>query len=195
MGFYPDRSELYDSITGKNWEVGSEAQPDLSAFADDSPDANIEDLAQWCALEERVLECMKKEHSERKDKLDATKEQIAKLLKAKGLKSMKLDSGLSPCRATSVKYYRKSEITEEALCDWFEANDLADNVKRVVGFQKMQSVFRERLEAGQSIPTELVDQQERDTLRMSNKAAYLAGHNVKFKATKVSLQGGKVVIQ
>lgn len=188
-------------------ETGADVSDlDLNAFADDTPDANIEDLAQWCALEERVLECMKKEHSERKEKLDATKEQIAKMLKAKGLKSMKLTSGLSPCRATSTKFYTKGELDVspeilkysgtivEALCRWFEKNGLGDNVKRSINFQTMQSVFKARQEAGESIPTDLVDLSERDTLRMNNKSAYLAGQNVKFKATKVSLQNGKVTI-
>jgi transposase len=179
---------------------------DLSAFADDTPNETIEDLAQWVALEDRVLELMKKEHSERKAKLDDTKEKLAQMLKAKGLKSMKLDSGLSPCRATATKFYTKAEADikpeilfncgtiTEALCRWFEKNGLGDNVKRSVNFQTMNSVFKERQEAGEPIPTDLVDLSERDTLRMNNKSAYLAGQNVQFKATQVSLQGGKVVV-
>lgn len=176
-------------------EIGENAGDlDLNAFQDNSPNETIESLAQWIALEDQVLTLMKKEHSERKDKLDATKEQIAKMLKAKGLKSMKLDSGLSPCRAISTKYYVNADTNQEDVCDWFEKNGLGDNVKRSVNFNTMQSVFKARQEAGNSIPTDLVDLSERDTLRMNNKSAYLAGQNVKFKATNVRLQNGKVTI-
>ncbi len=183
------------------------SEPDLSAFVDDTPDETIEDLAQWVALEDQVLQLMKKEHSERKDKLDATKEKLAQMLKARGVKSLKLDSGLSPCRATATKFYVKGESDvdpeiikkegsiSEALCNWFVRNNLGDNVKRSINFQTMQSVFKALQEAGHDIPTHLVDLSERDTLRMNNKSAYLAEHNVKFTATKVSLQGGKVVVK
>lgn len=167
---------------------------DASAFADDSPDANIEDLAMWIALEERVLEKMKKEHSERKDKLDATKETVAKLLKAKGLKSMKLDSGLSPCRIVTTKFYLKPETGQEALCRWFEQVGLGDNVKRSVNFHTMQSALKERQEAGHSLPDDLVDLTERDSLRLNNKSAYLSEQNIKFKATEVRLSGGKIEV-
>ena len=176
-------------------------------YPDDSPDETIEGLAQWIALEERVLEIMKKEHSERKEKLDATKEKVAKKLKEKGLTSMKLDSGLSPSRIVATEYYTKGEsdlkpeilkdcgTVAEAICRWFENNGLGDNVKRSVNFQTMQSVLGARQEAGDSMPDDLVDLSERDSLRMNNKSKYLSGHNVKFTATKVSLQGGKVVVQ
>ena len=119
---------------------------DASAFADDSPDIAIEDLAQWVALEDQILMLMKKEHSERKEKLDGTKEKLAQMLKSKGLKSMKLTSGLSPCRATATKFYCKSEseidpkilkesgTIAEAICRWFEKNGLGDNVKRSVNY-------------------------------------------------------------
>jgi len=185
---------------------GPNSKPDLSAFADDTPDANIEDLAQWVALEDRVLELMKKQHTERKDKLDATKEKLAQMMKARGQKSITLDSGLKPIRIVATKFYARGEAdlkpeilkdcgtVTEALCRWFEKNGLGDNVKRSVNFNTMQAVFKARQEAGEPLPMDLVDLSERDTLRMNNKSAYLAEQNVQFKATQVSLRGGKVVV-
>jgi len=175
-----------------------ENQIDLSAFTENEDSVNntaIEDLVKWAVLEGRTLELLKKEHAERKDALDKVKEQIAQTFKSRGLKSMKLNSGLQPLRATSTKFYVKGEADQEAVCQWFEDNNLGYNVKRSVNFQTMNAVLNERIEAGEPIPKDLVDWSERDTLRMGNKTKFLAEYNIDLKTTKISVQNGKVSIK
>jgi len=169
-------------------------KPDLSAFEDTSNTKAIEDMAQWAALEERTLELMKKEHARRKDDLDYIREQIAQLLKSRGLKSLKLDSGLSPCRTTATKFFLKPEADQAALCQWFKSHGLGASVKQSVNFQTMQSVLSERKERGETLPKELVELTERDSLRMGNKSKFLAGQPVEFKATEIKIQNGKILI-
>lgn len=169
--------------------------PDLSVFENDSDLDKIKDLVTWIALEEAALAGLKKKYESRKEELNAAKEQVASIFKSKSIKGHSLDNGLSPCRTTVTKFYLTASTEQEALCQWFEANGLGANVKRSVNFQTLQSVLGARVDAGQSVPTDLVDLSERDSLRMNGKSAFLKDNKVVLTIPEIKVVKGKVEVK
>jgi len=169
--------------------------PDLSVFEDKSDINNIQDLVKWIVLEEAALLDIKKEYESRKEQMNATKEKVAQIFKSKGIKSHKLDSGLFPCRTTTTQFYLSSVTDQEQLCQWFEDNGLGSNVKRTVNFHTMNSVLNERVEAKETIPNNLVDFTERDSLRLNGKSKFLVKNKVNVKVPKIKVHNGKIEVK
>lgn len=169
--------------------------PDLSAFQNDSDLDKIKDLVTWIALEEAALLDIKKKYESRKEELASAKEQVALLFKSKGIRGHKLDNGLSPLRSITTKFYLKGEIGQEQICMWFEENGLGANVKRSVNFQTMQSVLSARVDAGESVPVELVDFSERDSLRMNGKSAFLKDSKINLTIPEIKVVKGRVEVK
>ena len=175
--------------------MGSADAPDLTAFEDQSDLNDIQDLVKWLVLEEAALLDIKREYEDRKEQMKATKERVAQIFKARGIKSHKLSSGLFPCRMTATKFYVNSDTEQEQLCQWFEDNGLGSSVKRSVNFQTMNSILNTRKEAGESLPNGLVDFTERDSLTMNGKTKFLGENKVNIKVPEISVHNGKVEIK
>ena len=166
------------------------------AFGSDRTDhSDLEKIAQWITYEGKLLLQLKKELNSRKEKLAATKEKLAETMKARGLKSVAFDSGLTPLRKVARKFHIKSGVSSEDICNWFIENGLGDCVKRSVGWQTMQSTLDTRLDQGEEIPTDLVEKTERDSLTMNGKTKFLADKGVVVRATQAIIRGDKVAIE
>jgi len=167
----------------------------LSVFKGSSDLDNIQDLVKWVVLEEAALLKIKKDYENRKEQLAAVKESIAKIFRAKGIKTHKLSSGLAPCCITTTKFYVKSEVEQEQICQWFEQNNLGESIKRAVNFQTMNSILSDRKEAGEDIPSHLVDYTDRDSLRMNGKPKFLADNKVDIRLPEIKVQNGNIEVK
>jgi len=169
--------------------------PDLTVFEDNSDFSNIQDLIKWAVLEEAALLAIKKEYTDRKEALAATKEKLAQMFRAKGIKTYKMDNGLAPCRMTATKFWVDTGVEQEQLCEWFEKNGLGESIKRSINFQTMNSILNDRKDAGETIPDHLVCFSERDSLQMNGKTKFLGENKLSISLPEIKVKNGSVEVK
>jgi len=135
----------------------------------------IGDLAEYVANEMDAVDKLHKEHTNRKAALDAAKETLNHTLTQAGMKSCKLECGLSPSVKTDAKYYPVAGVSSPEFFEWLRANELGDIIKPTVNFNTAQSTLRAFEDQGNEVPKSVVKKSLVYTIRMNGKAAYLAG--------------------
>jgi hypothetical protein len=134
-------------------------------------------LAEFIAVEDEAVSRLKAELTERNENLDACKEQLATMLSQAGLKSIKLDSGLSPTVADKTQYYKAAGVDDDTLFHWLRGAGLGDIIKPTVHFGTLQSALKAFADAGGALPDTIINVSQRLTVRMNGKAKFLAARN------------------
>ena len=133
----------------------------------------IREMAEPIAIEIDTLDKLSKELIQRKEVLDAAKEQLCRVLQEAGMESCKLESGLSPKAKVNRKYFKVADIEDTVLHAWLREVELGDIVKPYVHFQTMQAALRAYEEQGGEIPEKIVTISLQPTVTMYGKSKFL----------------------
>ena len=136
--------------------------------------AQIDEQAQAVCLEMGAVESLYKEHSRRKDALDAAKEQLNQMLTENGMESCKLECGLNPRAKTNVRIFKASGVDDKRLFDWLRGKDLGDIIKETVHHGTLNSTMKEFEDQGNELPESVFQISVRPTITMGGKTAFLA---------------------
>jgi len=150
-------------------------------FAGDqqSVEAVAAELAEHIALEDEALSVIDKELKERKARLDEAKEKLAEILMQAGLKSIKLESGLSPLVQINRRFYKQTGVTDDQLFEFLKENNLDGIIKPYVHFGTLQSTLKDFEEQGSVLPDTIFNIINQKTIRMNGKTKFLAGRKEK----------------
>jgi hypothetical protein len=138
-------------------------------------EAELARITEELVIEESILLKMKVEHTLRSALLAENKEKLARRMQAAGLKSIKLDNGLTPSVATNMKFFKQAGVDDDMLFGFLRANNLGGIIKETVHFQTMQSALSAFRDGGGELPPDIINESEILTVRMNGKAAFLAG--------------------
>lgn len=146
-------------------------------FASDNEDTTeqIREMAEGIALEMYEVENLYKEHSRRKEGLDAAKEQLNQILQEAGMESCKLACGLNPRTKTNTRIFKATGQDDQSLFDWLRNNNLGDIIKETVHHGTLNSTMKEYEDQGNELPESMFQVSVRPTITMGGKTAYLAG--------------------
>lgn len=145
-------------------------------FEADSKDtvAQIDEFAQGVCLEMEAVEQLYKEHSRRKEALDAAKEQLNRILTEAGMESCKLECGLNPRTKTNRRIFKAKGVDDDQLFDWLRGKDLGDIIKPTVHHGTLNSTMKEYEQQGNELPESVFNVSVRPTITMGGKTAFLA---------------------
>lgn len=132
-------------------------------------------LAEFIVREEVETDQIDSELKQRKTNLDACKTQLAELLMAAGLESIKLPGGLNPKAKVVRKYFKAAGVDDEHLFVWLKDNGLDGIIKPTVHFQTMQSTLKEFELQGNILPDEVFTVTNTPTVTLYGKSKYLNG--------------------
>jgi hypothetical protein len=158
----------------KKGKAMNEAEKQIAEqFGGEDIKSKISEFAEGVAIEMDAVDKLKKEHTRRKEALDAAKAQLHTMLKEAGMQSCKLDCGLTPSASMSTKYYSVAGLNTEEFFEWLKDNNLADIIKPTVSFMTLQSTLKEFEAQGGEVPESVVKKSDVLSVRMGGKAAYL----------------------
>ena len=136
--------------------------------------AQVGKLAEHVALEMQGCDVDGKALTERKAALDASKEKLNKMMVEAGMRSCKLECGLTPSAVTKMRYYPVCGISSPEMFQYLEDVNLGDIIKPTVNFNTLQSTLKEYEGQGHDIPESVVKKSPQYTVRMGGKSAFLA---------------------
>jgi len=177
-GFDPDTAE---STEGKKIlavpvaEGAAKSVDSASMFTSTTINEQIGTLAEAVATEMDAVDRLKKEHTRRKDALDAEKERLSNMLTDAGMKSCALECGLTPVAKTNRKYFKAQGVDDPTLHGWLHAHELGDVIIPYVHYQTLQATLKSYEEMGGEIDDSVFNVSNVPTITMRGKAAYLAG--------------------
>lgn len=134
----------------------------------------ISKLAEQIAQDMGFYEIASRDVKDAKAKLDADKERLANMLTDAGMKSCKLECGLTPRAKQTRKFFKKAGIDDHQLQSWLHANDLGDIIKPTVNFQTMQATLAAFESQGGDLPPDIFNIQVVPSIAMTGKSVYLA---------------------
>ncbi len=134
----------------------------------------IGEMAETLAVEMDAVDKLYKEHSRRKEALDAAKEQLNRLLTEAGMESCKLECGLTPRTRTNKRIFKATGVDDEQLFDWLRGKDLGDIIKETVHHGTLTSTMKEFEDQGNELPESVFQVSLQPTITMGGKSAYLA---------------------
>ncbi len=157
-------------------ELMTEETTTEDMFPGDSTDtlAQIDEFAQGLAVEMDAVDKLYKEHSRRKEAVDAAKEQLNRLLTEAGMESCKLECGLNPQAKINRRIFKASGLDDQSLHDWLRSMALGDIIKETVHHGTLNSTMKEWEDAGNKLPENTFQVSVRPTITMGGKTAYLA---------------------
>ena len=130
----------------------------------------ITEYAEKIALLDAEYDIVHKQASKMKAELDAWKEKLATFMNDKGVPGMKLPSGLNPTCTVKTKFYPATGCSKEAFFLWLHKEKLYPAVHH----GSMNTLVRTHLELGNELPESIINAQERPSIRLNNKAAFVA---------------------
>lgn len=139
--------------------------------------AKASELAEHIAIEDDALAKMDRELKDRKAKLSESKETLAGVLIQAGLKSIKLESGLSPSVQIDRKIFKASGVADDQVFEWLREKDLGDIIKPYVHYQTLQSTLKMYENSGKELPSDLFNTSDQRTVRMNGKSKFIAERN------------------
>lgn len=81
------------------------------------------------------------------------------------LNGHKFDSGLNPVPHVKEDYFKKGEVEDVLMFAWLRKNDLGDNIKEMVPWNRLSSVIKAHQEQGNEIPEDIFVKRETPTIR------------------------------
>ena len=158
-----------------NAQTEKERATDSMFDTDDSTAiTQIGEMAERLAVEMDAVDKLYKEHSRRKEALDAGKEQLNRALTEAGMDSCKLACGLTPRTRVNERIFKASGTDDENLFTWLRFHDLGDIIKETVHHGTLTSTMKEHRNMGNELPESVFQVSLRPTITMGGKSAYLA---------------------
>ncbi|MFC1762363.1 hypothetical protein ACFL6U_09815 [Planctomycetota bacterium] len=148
---------------------------DLFTTSPNTIEAQAASLAEEIAIEDDALTQLDRELKARKAKLDQAKEDLARLLMAHGVDSVKFNNGLNPQAKVTRKYFKASGVTDEQLHRWLADQGLDDIIRPSVPWQTLQATLKGHDTQGHEIPGTIIQTNDQPTIRMGGKSKFLAG--------------------
>jgi len=133
----------------------------------------INELAEYIAIEDNELDMLKSDLAIRKMKLDTAKEQLCNLLKESGMESCKLENGLTPKAILKPKYFKAQGVTDDQLHTWLQKVGLRDIIKPSVHFQTLQGAMKEYEAQHGDVPKEVINVSVQHTVTMYGKTKFI----------------------
>ena len=157
-------------------EAGRPATEDM--FTSTTINDRIGALAEAVATEMDAVDKLKKEHTRRKDALDAEKERLSNMLTDAGMKSCALECGLTPIAKVNRKYFKAQGVDDPMLHGWLRSHELGGIIIPYVHYGTLQSTLKDYEGMGGEIDDSVFNVSNVPSVTMRGKTAYLAGKGV-----------------
>ena len=153
---------------------GEQATDSMFDTDDSTAITQIGEMAERLAVEMDAVDKLYKEHSRRKEALDAGKEQLNRALTEAGMDSCKLACGLTPRTRVNERIFKAAGVDDDSLLSWLRDHGLGDIIKETVHHGTLTSTMKEHRNMGNELPESMFQVSLRPTITMGGKSAYLA---------------------
>jgi len=134
-------------------ETITEVDEMFAAEATDNVMETMSELAEQIALEDAAVKDLETEISEKKQQLDAAKEQLHNLMVQNNCANgHKFDNGLYLKPKVKTDVFKSKAVPDEQLFDWLRTNNLAEIIKPTVHWLTLSSTMKAEMERGRDLP-------------------------------------------